>query len=320
LTATGPTGGATIFAENETLILTGNNLKGTVDLYNATLVLEGKGNSGLTVNMVSGINTLDLKNPQTANNPTLKNFSSGDNLGGVGDTTKPTVSVNGAGNGTITLGTGQVVTVTNLQSPLDQFYGTPTATAQTIDGNSYTVWTLDPPPGGTGPTGPSGATGATGATGQSGATGASGATGSTGASGQTGATGHSGATGASGATGTQGATGATGTHGPTGPAGHNTSTTLTTSIDQNSVVGPLKTLLLHTQSALTSAGNSGVGGPQLLADLTTIKSLAESLLGQTNQSSAGSPNDPNHHVTGVGTFSQPDQHNGLTQPPPKHDH
>ena len=100
-------------------------------------------------------------------------------------------------------------------------------------------------------------------------------------------------------------------------------TTLTTSIDQSSVVGPLQTLLLHTQSALTGAGNSGLldhaTGSQLLADLTTIKSLAESLLGQGNQSSAGSANDPNH-VTGVGTFGQPDQLNRLTNIPPKHDH
>jgi len=89
------------------------------------------------------------------------------------------------------------------------------------------------------------------------------------------------------------------------------------------VVGPLQTLLLHTQSALTSAGNSGaldgVGGTQLLTDLTTIKSLAQSLLSQANQSSAGSANDPNH-VTGVGTFGQLDQLNQPTNIPPKHDH
>ena len=88
------------------------------------------------------------------------------------------------------------------------------------------------------------------------------------------------------------------------------------------MVGPLQTLLLRTESALTSAGNSGVsdqlGGKQLLADLTTIKGLLESLLGQANPSSSGSANDPNH-VTGVGTFGGPDQINGLTHTPPKHD-
>jgi hypothetical protein len=310
VTATGPTGGATIFAENETLILKGSGLYGTVDLYNATLVLEGTGNSGLTVNMVSGTNTLDLKNPTTAYNPILKNFSSGDNLGeGATGTAQPAVSVNKNGNGTITLNTGQVVTVVNLQSQHDQFYGN--STTQTIDGNPYTVWTLDPPPGGTGPTGVSGATGATGATGHSGATGA---------------TGHSGATGTSGATGSHGATGPTGAHGPTGPAGHDSShptTTLTTSIDQHSVLGPLQTALLRTQTALTSALNSGLldrtTGSQLLADLTNIRSLAESLLSQANQSRSGSVTDPNH-VTGVGSFGQSDQPNRLTYNLPKHDH
>jgi hypothetical protein len=62
-----------------------------------------------------------------------------------------------------------------------------------------------------------------------------------------------------------------------------------------------------------------VTGAQLLADLTTIKSQAESLLSQANQSSAGSAHDPNH-VTGVGTFGQLDQLNRPTNIPPKHDH
>jgi hypothetical protein len=62
------------------------------------------------------------------------------------------------------------------------------------------------------------------------------------------------------------------------------------------------------------------GGMQLLADLTTINSLAEGLLGQANPSSPGSANDPNHHVTGVGTFGGPDQLNGLTHTLLGHDH
>ena len=74
-------------------------------------------------------------------------------------------------------------------------------------------------------------------------------------------------------------------------------------------------------SALTSAVNSGLldrgTGTQLLADLTTIKSLAESLLGQANQG-RGSATDPNQ-VHGVGTFGH-DQLNGPTYNPPKHDH
>jgi hypothetical protein len=61
------------------------------------------------------------------------------------------------------------------------------------------------------------------------------------------------------------------------------------------------------------------GGTQLLADLTTIKGLAEGLLGQANPTSPGSANDPNHHVTGVGTLGGSDQLNGLTHTPPRHD-
>jgi hypothetical protein len=98
---------------------------------------------------------------------------------------------------------------------------------------------------------------------------------------------------------------------------------LTTSIDQNSVLGRLDAVLLRTESALTSAVDSGLldraTGSQLLADLTNIRSLAESLLSRANQSSLGSANDP-HHLTGVGTFGEHDQLNRLTNIPPKHDH
>jgi hypothetical protein len=57
----------------------------------------------------------------------------------------------------------------------------------------------------------------------------------------------------------------------------------------------------------------------LLADLTNIRSLAESLLGQANQVRGGSVTDPNHHA-GVGSFGQSDQLNRLTNNLPKHDH
>jgi hypothetical protein len=101
------------------------------------------------------------------------------------------------------------------------------------------------------------------------------------------------------------------------------SSTLTTSIDQHTVLGPLQTALLRTQDALTGAVDSGhldgVTGSQLLGDLTNIKSLVESLLSQISQSKNGSVTDPNH-VTGVGSFGESDQLNRLTNNLPKHDH
>ena len=74
-------------------------------------------------------------------------------------------------------------------------------------------------------------------------------------------------------------------------------------------------MLLRTQAALTNAGNSGLfesvdGSTQLQADLTTIKSLAESLLGKLSGAHVGSASDPNH-VSAVGSLTQPEQQSRL---------
>ena len=82
-------------------------------------------------------------------------------------------------------------------------------------------------------------------------------------------------------------------------------------------------MLLPTQSALVALDNGiqsldQAGGTQLTADLTTIKSLADSLLARTDQSSAGSANDP-HHSNSAGSVGHADDQPSWINHVSKHD-
>jgi len=73
----------------------------------------------------------------------------------------------------------------------------------------------------------------------------------------------------------------------------------------------LRAALLYPPSALPSPENavqalSQADGSQFAADLTTIKSLAESLLARSDQSSTGTASDP-HQTPAAGSVGQTDQ-------------
>src|SRR5262249_13937706 len=91
----------TVFA-NETVIVQGSVSRGvTVTLDNATLVIGG-GAAGATINMRSGIDAVDLTSIGTkaTGNPTITNFSSGDQIG-VKGATGATFTARNAHNGTV---------------------------------------------------------------------------------------------------------------------------------------------------------------------------------------------------------------------------
>jgi hypothetical protein len=226
-----------------------------VDVYNATVVVEGTNNGNLIINMEPGtVDTLLLKNvaANAANNPSISGFNMGDSIGAPGAT-----SVTWAKNGptdTVFIDGGKVTVNWSNQNPNQAgFFGN--TTNETIADNplgspttTYTVSVLDPPAGSTGATGATGQTGPTGATGNTGATGYTGATGSAGATGAPGTTGTTGgATGAAGGTGSAGVTGATGGSGNTdntGTAGATgTGDPLTPPIQLTQLVGSLEQLL-----------------------------------------------------------------------------
>jgi hypothetical protein len=139
---------------DETVVVTGSLTGGTITLNNSTLIVQGAASGGATVNMQSGINTLDLAHVSTSasGNPTVNGFSSGDSIGLGTGFTNVTIQHDGQGNATATFKAGST-TVGVLAIPHDNdlsggFYST-TAT-ETLAGTTYTVATLDPGTGATG--------------------------------------------------------------------------------------------------------------------------------------------------------------------------
>ena len=156
MTISGPTGGAVISAVNETLVLTGSNLRGTIDVYNSTVVVQGNNNGNLKINMINGtVDTVDILNPSASNfaNPVISGFNNGDSIGVVGATS---AKWNGAGYNAITISVSAAkdnfaVSSSNQRVSGVSFYSN--TTTQTVGGHTYTVYTLDPPSGNSGATG-----------------------------------------------------------------------------------------------------------------------------------------------------------------------
>lgn len=151
--------------------------------------------------------------PQGVPGPTGATGPTGDGI--------TTITDNGNGTFTITYGSANTYTTSNLTGPTG-----PTGTAGAIGATGPTGAVGTPGSAGpTGATGPTGNTGAAGAAGATGATGPVGAQGPTGSAGATGVTGPIGATGPAGPTGSVGAAGPTGATGATGAIGDRYATT-----------------------------------------------------------------------------------------------
>jgi hypothetical protein len=160
----------TLVAANETLVVTGNVTGGEIDLYNATLIIEGTHNSSAAIiNMEPGtIDTLDMTSiaQSRANNPTVEGFQPGDSIG------SSTQAIAGAslGSNAISVAVGKTIdqiALTGANAPAGtNFYSQ--ITQETVAGVTFNVATLDPPVGATGSSGDPGfVKGATGATGGS---------------------------------------------------------------------------------------------------------------------------------------------------------
>jgi hypothetical protein len=297
------------------VIIKGLVTTGTFTLNNATLIFEGGATGNVTVNMQSGVDTVDFAtasgNPN--NNPTILNLSKSDSIGiGQAYTTTPTFI--GFISGLVHFNTGGLGE--NFNASLSNLFNNSFfagVSQNVIDGSTYYIATLDPP---VAPTGGSSGVGATGPTGP------------TGTNGPTGPTGHR-------PTGTTG--GATGSNGPTGPTGpHHRSTPVDSralGLPKLSFLGGTVDKALGTagsgQASITGAGSVNhdfkistagtlglgtmFGGSGQINDLAKLASVVKDLgTGQSgNPTTSGGP-------AGFGSLNQPDRFGSGATNPTKH--
>jgi hypothetical protein len=298
------------------VIIKGPVTSGTFTLNNATLIFEGGANGNVTVNMQSGVDTVDFANASSNpnNNPTILNLSKSDSIG-IGQAYTATPTFTGLFGGQVhfnTGGSGENFNVT-LSNPFNNsfFAG---VSQNVIDGSTYYIATLDPPVAPTGSTGSGGATGATGPTGTTGPTGPKGPTGH----GPIGSTG--------GATGPNGPTGPTGPHHVSAPVdpralGLQNLTFLGGTVDKASgTVRSGQPSNTGTGGAnhdfqISTAGTLGLGtmfgGSGQTSDLAKLASLAKDQ-GTSDLTTSGGP-------AGFSSLNQPDRFgSGVTDPSTKH--
>ena len=144
VTLNGSTGGT---FTDETVIIKGPVTSGTFTLNNATLIFEGGANGNVTVNMQSGVDTVDIvgATSNAGNNPTIENLASSDSIG-IGQHYSAPPVFSGFVGGQInfkTGGSGVNFSVTLANFLDDTFFNG--VSQNTIDGKTYYVATLDPP-------------------------------------------------------------------------------------------------------------------------------------------------------------------------------